>query len=61
MTGSEVLEAQRLLGKHSFVIEADGVFGYKMKKAVGFFQTMKGLTPSGEVDAETWEALLEGE
>jgi len=43
-------------GKHDGV---DGVFGDKTERAIIHFQTSMGLTPSGQVDAKTMQALME--
>jgi len=37
----------------------DGVFGDKTERAIIHFQTSMGLTPSGQVDAKTMQALME--
>jgi hypothetical protein len=40
------------------VEKADGEFGTKTEKAVGFFQSKNGLEVDGEIGGATWAALL---
>jgi len=61
MKGNSVKTVQRLLigkGHSCGSAGADGDFGNGTLTAVRAFQTSKKLTISGEVNAETWTALL---
>jgi peptidoglycan hydrolase-like protein with peptidoglycan-binding domain len=35
----------------------DGIVGSETKRALGEFQKINGLSPSGSLDAQTWKAL----
>jgi hypothetical protein len=59
--GEDVKKLQTLLNKENILVEVDGNFGTKTKKAVQFFQEAVGLMPDGIVGPQTWKALLEGE
>lgn len=37
---------------------SDGIFGPETKSAVARYQKNNGLTPSGEVDYETWASII---
>ena len=56
--GAAVKQAQRLLTKHGFACKPDGDFGPKTQNAVKQFQKSKGLPVTGDVDQNTWAALL---
>jgi hypothetical protein len=56
--GSAVKEAQTLLVKHGFACKPDGDFGPKTQELVKQFQKSKGLSVTGDVDQNTWAALL---
>ena len=56
--GSAVKEAQTLLAKHGFACKPDGDFGPKTQDLVKQFQKSKGLSVTGDVDQNTWAALL---
>jgi lipoprotein-anchoring transpeptidase ErfK/SrfK len=56
--GPAVLRAQVMLDRSWFSVgEIDGVFGSNMGRVVKAFQQSRGLTPSGRLDAATWQAL----
>ncbi|MCG1013331.1 peptidoglycan-binding protein [Tepidanaerobacter sp. GT38] len=56
--GSDVLEVQKRLAGYGFYDgPLDGIYEYKTRQAVIEFQKSRGLNPSGNVDAETYEAL----
>lgn len=61
-TGDEVKLAQKLLNKtlpSTYTkLVVDGIFGPKTEAAVRYFQHMKKITETGDVDAATWAALL---
>ena len=56
--GAPVIRAQALLDRHWFAPgPIDGRFSADMQRAVRAFQFARGLRPSGQVDAATWQAL----
>lgn len=56
--GPVVAEVQRILSERGAWDGAqDGRYGTLLAKAVRQFQGSKGLKPTGEVDARTWEAM----
>jgi peptidoglycan hydrolase-like protein with peptidoglycan-binding domain len=56
--GPVVAEVQRVLAaRGAWEGAQDGRYGTMLAKAVRQFQGSKGLKPTGEVDARTWEAL----
>ena len=57
-SGDLVVWAQEHLVKAGARITVDGGFGPKTQTAVENFQTSHGLSPSGLIDAATWQALL---
>jgi hypothetical protein len=56
--GDLVVWAQEHLVKAGARITIDGGYGPKTQSAVVSFQTSHGLSPSGVIDAATWQALL---
>jgi hypothetical protein len=50
---------QEWLSLHGFGVVPDRAFGPATEAAVRDFQAVRDLTPSGEVDEETFEALVE--
>lgn len=53
-----LLRAQILLDRAHFSPgEIDGAPGSNTRRAIAGFQASEGLTPSGELDAPTWDAL----
>ena len=56
--GSAVKQAQTLLAKHGFACKPDGDFGPKTQELVKQFQKSRGLSVTGDVDQNTWAALL---
>ncbi len=56
---SEIQEKLFSLGYDLGSSGVDGIFGLITSKAVGLFQKDYGLNPSGVVDKETWQTLLE--
>jgi peptidoglycan hydrolase-like protein with peptidoglycan-binding domain len=61
-TGEWVIMLQvRLYGLRIFQDFPDGSYGMSTENAVRVLQTQLGHTPTGEVDRETWEALLHQE
>jgi hypothetical protein len=56
--GAAVKEAQNLLTKHGFACKPDGDFGSKTQEIVKQFQKSKGIPVTGDVDQNTWAALL---
>jgi hypothetical protein len=57
-SGDLVVWAQEHLVKAGARITIDGGFGPRTQSAVQSFQTSRGLSPSGVIDAATWQALL---
>lgn len=56
--GAAVLRAQILLDRARFSPgEIDGVYGSSLHQAIAGFQSSRGLTISGDMDAPTWKAL----
>jgi hypothetical protein len=56
--GDLVVLAQQHLAGAGQIVTIDGQFGAGTASAVGSFQTANSLPVTGEVDAETWPALL---
>lgn len=56
-TGSYVKEAQQLLVKKGFKLDADGVFGDGTEEAVREFQADSKLEADGYIGDATWKAL----
>ena len=55
---SAILRAQILLDRAHFSPgEIDAAFGGNMRNAINAYQTSRGLTVSGSIDAQTWAAL----
>jgi hypothetical protein len=57
-SGDLVVWAQEHLVKAGARIPIDGGYGPRTQAAVESFQTAHGLSPSGVMDAATWQALL---
>lgn len=59
--GPSVLRTQILLDRNRFSVAAiDGRWGKNSAIAVYWFQQTKGLTPTGDVDEQTFRALMDG-
>jgi peptidoglycan hydrolase-like protein with peptidoglycan-binding domain len=59
--GDAVKQAQRALRRTpNLTVVVDGIFGPATEEATKAFQESAGLTPSGVVDAKTWELLPNG-
>src|SRR5207253_1940102 len=56
--GEPVRRVQEWLSLHGFHVKIDGEFGPATQAAVRQFQSNQGLSPSGEVDAGTFEQLI---
>jgi hypothetical protein len=56
--GSAVKQAQTLLAKLGFACKSDCDFGPKTQELVKQFQKSRGLSVTGDVDQDTWAALL---
>lgn len=58
--GANVLRAQVLLERARFSGgEIDAAYGAKLRQAIVGFQQSRELSPSGEIDADTWARLEE--
>jgi hypothetical protein len=57
-TGDQVIWLQQHLASADPSVALDGRFSAATKAAVQAFQTARGLPPTGETDAATWQALL---
>jgi hypothetical protein len=57
-TGDQVIWLQQHLASADPSVALDGTFTAATKTALQGFQTARGLSPSGETDAATWQALL---
>jgi N-acetyl-anhydromuramyl-L-alanine amidase AmpD len=55
--GADVAEAQMRLVAHGFATGTDGLFGPDTERKVRAFQTARGLSATGTVDAATMDAL----
>ena len=53
-----VRQAQLALRELGYGIQPDGLFGPETTAAVQRFQRDNGLSPTGQVDAETWRRLM---
>jgi peptidoglycan hydrolase-like protein with peptidoglycan-binding domain len=58
LNGHPVKTLQYLLRARGHNVAVDGDFGPQTDTAVKAFQTSKGLTANGSVDAQTWTALI---
>jgi len=57
--GPAIADVQKALTAAGFFDgPADGRYGTLLARAVRQFQDSKGMKPTGEVDAKTWEAVL---
>jgi peptidoglycan hydrolase-like protein with peptidoglycan-binding domain len=57
--GPAIVDVQKALTEVGFFEgPADGRYGTLLARAVRQFQDSKGMKPTGEVDAKTWEAVL---
>lgn len=57
-TGDLVVALQQRLATFDPTVPIDGTFGASTEKALEAFQAARGIEPSGETDAATWQALL---
>ena len=57
-TGDQVIWLQQHLASADPSVALDGKFTAATKAALQAFQSSRGLAPSGETDAATWQALL---
>jgi len=57
-TGDQVVWMQQHLASADPAVALDGKFSAATKSALQAFQTARGLAPTGETDAATWQALL---
>jgi hypothetical protein len=57
-TGANVSTIQHLLTFHGFSTTVDGVFGSNTETRVREFESSRGLTVDGVVDASTWPSLV---
>ncbi len=61
----EVYELQYMLRKIAQVtgeiplVNPDGIYGEDTREAVRSFQSQNGISPNGEVDKRTWDAIFE--
>ena len=58
-SGKKVRRVQEWLKINRFATGIDGAFGDATEKCVGNFQQAKGITKTGKVNQQTWEALTE--
>lgn len=59
-TGNGVRRLQSGLNGQGHALNVDGIFGPLTETAVKAFESLKGLTPDGRVDAEFWQRLSGG-
>ena len=57
-TGDLVVALQQRLATFDPTVPIDGTFGASTEKALEAFQAARGIEPSGETDAATWQALI---
>ncbi|MGS2616140.1 peptidoglycan-binding domain-containing protein [Micromonospora sp. LZ34] len=57
-SGPNVYTLQHLLTARGYTATADGIFGSGTETRVKQFQSAKGITASGVVDAQTWPLLV---
>jgi hypothetical protein len=57
-SGDQVIWMQQHLASADPSVALDGTFTAATKQALQAFQTARGLPPTGETDAATWQALL---